>query len=83
MKTGGSLIRANAALMMVGISAVVFGVSEGSDWGWSSGKTLGVLIGGLAVCGIWVSAEVSGNNPVDQHDPHTPACCVDNQRLCR
>jgi MFS family permease len=62
--TGGRINWVNAALMMAGVTAVVIGVSEGSDWGWSSGKALGLLIGGLAVCGAWVIAEVRSGNPV-------------------
>lgn len=64
VRHGGRVNLVNAALMMGGITAVVIGVSEGSNWGWSSGKTLGLLLGGLAVCAIWVIAEVLSGNPV-------------------
>jgi len=61
---GGSINWVNTALMMVGITGAVIGLSEGSEWGWSSGKTLGISIGSLVVCGIWVIAEVLSKNPV-------------------
>ncbi|HEY2073855.1 MAG TPA: MFS transporter [Gaiellaceae bacterium] len=46
-----------AALMTVGISAVLLAISETTAWGWGSARTLGLLVGGLVVCVIWVLVE--------------------------
>ena len=54
----------NAALMMAGITGVVLGISEGSHWGWTSAKTLGCIIGGLAVSAVWVLAESVSSRPL-------------------
>ncbi|TWE10376.1 MFS transporter [Rudaeicoccus suwonensis] len=64
VRTGGTINWANAALMMIAITAVVFGISEGNQWGWSSAKTLGLLVGGSVVGVIWVIAELQSKNPV-------------------
>ena len=48
----------SAALMTVGISAALIGVSEAASWGWASARTLGLIAGGLAVCAGWVYWEV-------------------------
>ncbi|MCK9924170.1 MFS transporter [Frankia sp. AgPm24] len=64
VRPGGRVNWLNTALMIVGITAVVLGVSEGGTWGFSSVRTLALLVGGLVVCGIWVAAEVSSENPL-------------------
>ncbi len=53
-----------AALMTVGISAVLLGVSEASSWSWGSPKTLGVIAAGLLVCAAWVGWEVRSAVPL-------------------
>ena len=58
VRTGGQVNWLNAVLMMVGITGVVLGISEGSTWGWTSAKTLGCIIGGLAVGAAWVFASL-------------------------
>ena len=54
----------SAALMSVGMSAVLIAISEAATWGWASAKTLGVLIAGLAICAGWVSREVRSDVPL-------------------
>jgi MFS family permease len=63
VRPGGRVNLLNAVLMMGGITAVVIGVSEGSGWGWLSGQTLGLLLGGLALCAVWIAAEIASSNP--------------------
>lgn len=64
IRSGGRLNWLNAALMMLGVTGIIIGISEGGDWGWTSGRTLGLLVGGAAVCGLWVFAELVSTNPV-------------------
>jgi EmrB/QacA subfamily drug resistance transporter len=52
------------ALMAVGLSAVLLAVSEATVWGWGSSKTIGLLIGGLALCAAWVFAEMRAKEPL-------------------
>jgi EmrB/QacA subfamily drug resistance transporter len=64
IRTGGQLNWLNALLMMAGITGFVLGISEGSTWGWTSAKTLGCIIGGVAVAAAWVLAELMSNRPL-------------------
>ncbi|MFE2940709.1 DHA2 family efflux MFS transporter permease subunit [Streptomyces sp. NPDC059255] len=36
----------------LGLGGVVFGVTQGSDWGWGSGSVLGLLIGGAVLSAV-------------------------------
>ncbi|MFG1796749.1 MFS transporter [Nocardia sp. NPDC049149] len=64
VRPGGRVNWLNAALMVVGVTAVVLGISEGGQWGWVTGRTLGVIIGGVVVCGVWIAAETFGSRPL-------------------
>src|SRR5262249_3573672 len=53
-----------AALMSIGISAVLIAVSETTSWGWGSAKTIGLLLAGLAICALWVVVEARSSQPL-------------------
>jgi MFS family permease len=53
-----------AVLMSAGISAVLVAISETTTWGWGSGRTLGLLAGGLAVTALWVAVEARSSMPL-------------------
>jgi len=53
-----------AALMTAGISIVLLAISETTTWGWGSSKTLGLILLGLAVTGVWITVEVRSSNPL-------------------
>ena len=53
-----------AALMSIGISAVLIAVSETTSWGWDSSKTIGLLVAGLATCAAWVVVEARSSQPL-------------------
>ncbi len=53
-----------AALMTLGISAVLLAITETSTWGWGSPKTLGLLAIGVAVIAAWVRAELRSREPL-------------------
>jgi MFS family permease len=53
-----------ALLMTIGISAVLLAVSETTTWGWGSPKSIGLLLAGLAVTGIWVMVEARSASPL-------------------
>jgi predicted MFS family arabinose efflux permease len=50
--------------MAVGISMLLFAVSETSVWGWGSVKTIGLLAAGVAVCALWIAIEVRSAEPL-------------------
>jgi hypothetical protein len=53
-----------AALMGVGLSAVLVAVSETTSWGWGSPKTIGLIAVGLVVLAAWVFAELRSDHPL-------------------
>ncbi len=53
-----------AALMSVGLSAVLIGIAQATAWGWTSTKTLVLLAFGLAVCCVWILVELRSSNPL-------------------
>jgi EmrB/QacA subfamily drug resistance transporter len=53
-----------AILMAAGLSAALIAVSETTTWGWGSAKTIGLLVGGLALLAIWVWVEVRSAEPL-------------------
>jgi EmrB/QacA subfamily drug resistance transporter len=64
VKTPGEINYRAAALMTVGISAVLLAITETSTWGWGSPKTLGLLALGLLLIGAWVRAELRSREPL-------------------
>ncbi|HEY6961736.1 MAG TPA: MFS transporter [Gaiellaceae bacterium] len=53
-----------AALMSIGMTMVLVAVSETTTWGWGSARTLAVLLGGIAVCVVWVVVESRSAQPL-------------------
>ncbi|MBV9606073.1 MAG: MFS transporter [Solirubrobacterales bacterium] len=53
-----------AALMSVGLSAVLLAVSEAPVWHWLSVRTVVVLAAGLAILVVWVRSEARSDHPL-------------------
>ncbi len=53
-----------AALMSIGISTILIGISKAVSWGWGSPKTLGLIAAGFAVCALWVAVESRSDHPL-------------------
>jgi EmrB/QacA subfamily drug resistance transporter len=53
-----------ATLMTIGISAALLAVSETTVWGWGGARTIALLAGGLALCGVWVAVESRAREPL-------------------
>jgi EmrB/QacA subfamily drug resistance transporter len=53
-----------AALMSLGISAVLIAVSQTTVWGWGGSKTIGLLAIGFAICAAWIWVEVRSREPL-------------------
>lgn len=59
---------AGVALLAAGLVGVLWALTEGSTWGWSSWRTLGLLLGGLVLLAIWVAVDLNIAQPlVDLH----------------
>jgi MFS family permease len=53
-----------AALMTIGLSAVLIGIAQTSVWGWTGPQTVALLACGLAVCAVWIRVELRSSNPL-------------------
>ena len=53
-----------AALMASGFSCVLIAISETTVWGWGSLKTIGLLLVGLVLTGLWILVEVRSAEPL-------------------
>jgi MFS family permease len=54
----------SAALMSVGLSAVLIAITEAVDWGWTSAKTLALIGIGLAFIAAWIANEIRARVPL-------------------
>ena len=64
VRTPGRVNWLAAALMTVGLSAVLLAISETSSWGWVSSKTLGLTLLGALFIVAWIRVEVRSENPL-------------------
>jgi EmrB/QacA subfamily drug resistance transporter len=64
VRTKGTVNWTGAALMSVGLVAMLVAVSEAPVWGWGSPKTIGLLAVGAVVLPLWVRSEVRSPQPL-------------------
>ena len=64
IRVPGRVNWAGAALMSVGLAAVLVAVSETANWHWLSAKTLGCLAVGLVLLALWVRSESRSDRPL-------------------
>jgi len=64
VKTPGRINWRAALLMSVGLSAVLIAITQTSNWGWGSAKTLGLIAAGSVVLGFWIRTELRANEPL-------------------
>ncbi|WP_037409914.1 MFS transporter [Candidatus Solirubrobacter pratensis] len=64
IKSPGSINWSGALLMSFGLAGVLLAISEGNDWGWGSGRTLGLFAGGLILLVLWVRVELAAREPL-------------------
>jgi EmrB/QacA subfamily drug resistance transporter len=64
VKTPARIDWGGAALMAIGLSAVLVAVSEGNSWGWSSAAVLGMIAFGVAVLIVWARFELRVPEPM-------------------
>ncbi|HEY5196303.1 MAG TPA: MFS transporter [Solirubrobacteraceae bacterium] len=53
-----------AALMTIGISAVLLAISETTIWGWGGPKTLLLMLAGFVFIGVWITVEARSRDPL-------------------
>jgi len=64
MRTPGRVNWLAAALMTIGLSAVLLAISQTTSWGWVSAKTLGLTAAGLAFVVAWIAVEARSDEPL-------------------
>jgi MFS family permease len=60
----GSISYVSAALLGSWLVCLLLGVSEGPDWGWSSGRVVGLFAGAVALALAWTAAEGRARTPL-------------------
>ncbi|MET4165906.1 MULTISPECIES: MFS transporter [Gordonia] len=76
---GGRIDIPGAIGLAVGLSAFLIAVSKANDWGWTSGATLGLGIGGIVVLIGWGFFELRQREPlVDLRTTARPAVLLTN-----
>jgi EmrB/QacA subfamily drug resistance transporter len=53
-----------AALVTAGVALLTLGLVKGDDWGWGSAKTIDVLVGSVAVIGLFILHCLRNKNPL-------------------
>jgi EmrB/QacA subfamily drug resistance transporter len=64
VRTPGKVNWLAAALMTIGLSAVLLAISQTTSWGWVSGKTLGLTLAGVLFCLAWIRVEARSAEPL-------------------
>lgn len=76
---GGRIDVIGSIGLAVGLVATLVAVSKGNDWGWTSGTTLGLLVGGLIVLVAWGFFELRHDDPlVDLRTSARPRVLITN-----
>jgi MFS family permease len=64
VRTPATINWLSAALMTVGLSAILIAISEATTWGWGSARTIGVTALGIGGCAAWVAWEIRSRTPL-------------------
>ena len=64
VKVAGRISWLSVALMSLGLIAVLLAVTEATTWHWLSVKTVGLIVGGIAVLALWVRGESRSAQPL-------------------
>lgn len=64
LRVGGRVDAIGIIGLAVGLSGVLLAISRGNDWGWTSPRTLGCLVGGIVVLLVWGWLELRSHEPL-------------------
>jgi MFS family permease len=62
-RTLGRIDWAGAGLLSLGLVLLLAAVGKGSTWGWTDGRTVGGIVGGLAALAAWIAVERRVRHP--------------------
>ncbi|WP_078910033.1 MFS transporter [Streptomyces sp. NRRL S-87] len=63
-KTGGRTDVLGALTLGLTLLLLLLGISQGHEWGWSSGRTLGSFAGAVVMAALWVFTELKVREPL-------------------
>jgi EmrB/QacA subfamily drug resistance transporter len=63
-RTAGRVSWAGALLLSAWLITLLVGVSEGSTWGWTSGRVLGLFVAAAVFVVLWVLLETRSRQPL-------------------
>ncbi|WP_069463824.1 MFS transporter [Actinacidiphila rubida] len=76
---GGRISATPAVLLSAWLVALLLALSEGSDWGWLSGRVVGLLAAAVVLAAGWIASEQHAATPlVDLRMMRTPAVWTSN-----
>ena len=79
VKAEGPISVLGGALLTLWLVALLIAVSEGSTWGWASGRTLGLIALAVVIAVIWYVAESRSAAPlIDMRMMRLPAVWTNN-----
>jgi MFS family permease len=64
VRTAGRIDWGGAALLSTGLVLFLAAVGNGSGWGWTDARTVGGVVGGLALLAVWVRFEQRVAHPL-------------------
>jgi EmrB/QacA subfamily drug resistance transporter len=64
VRTPGKVDLIGAMILAVGLSGLLIAISRANEWGWTSGRTLGLVAAGLVVLGGFVFYELRHTAPL-------------------
>ncbi len=64
LRSGGRFDFVGAIGLAVGLVGILLAISKGNEWGWASPVTLGLLVGGIVVLGVWGRFELRTRDPL-------------------
>ncbi|MEV3964367.1 MFS transporter [Nocardia sp. NPDC050193] len=53
-----------AVLMAPGLTAVLYGITQGPAWGWASLRVVGLIVAGLGILAVWTFWELGRREPL-------------------
>lgn len=63
-RAGGRPDLAGAALLAAWLVCLLLAISKGNDWGWTSGRIIGLLAAAAALCALWAVVEMRAREPL-------------------
>jgi MFS family permease len=64
VRTPGRIDVLGALLLSAGLVALLLGINQGGQWGWSAGRTLALFAGAAVALFAWVVAELKVSHPL-------------------